>query len=179
MIFIKILLIFSFFAQMAEKYKVVVIGSGPAAYMASIYTKTANLAPLLVKEETSETHNFTGYDKVIGVLNVNSQSELLKLANDQINDFGIKTKETKVMKLDYDSGWKIHLENEIIFSTSVIIDDKIIFERCFGEKNCDLVDSLSKKGLFICGNLTEKYSEAIVLFASGCVSSFEVQEYLG
>lgn len=155
--------------------KVAVIGSGPASYMALIYAHTANMIPIFIKEETEETLNFQGYDKVVGVLNVNSQSELLKLANDQKNDFQIKTVEKKINKIFHNQSWNIQLENELIKAKTIIIDDKIIFKRLFSDSD---IKELESKGVFVCGNLKEKFNEAIVLFGSGCMAYFEVKEFL-
>ncbi|KCZ79797.1 hypothetical protein H312_02824 [Anncaliia algerae PRA339] len=164
---------------MSEEYNVVVIGSGPAAYMALVYTHTANLFPLFIKEVTEETLNFQGYNKVVGVLDVKDKQDLLDRARAQIDNFKIGVKESYIKEISYDNKWIITTESETIKASSIIIDDKLIFLRCFNAVDKSIYKELASKGLFVCGNMKEKYNEAIVLFASGCIASFDVKEFLG
>ena len=160
--------------------KVVVIGNGPAAHMAAIYLRTANMDPLLLNETTEETFNFKGFDKVVGVLNVTSPEELIKRMMEQIKNFNIRNKSGKIEDINENNHIIISIEDQKITTKFLVIDDPVIFERLFGVKKVKTEDleKYANKGIFPCGKIVIDYEEAIILIGSGCEATFSVKEYV-
>lgn len=161
---------------MVSNNKVFIIGAGPAAHMAAIYLHTSSLKPFMIREETEETYNFLGYDRVVGVLNVKSHKDLLLLMDEQIKRFGINCSDKKVDSVEFKND-KINITagDDKYEACALIIDDKTIYERLF-KNECS--EKLKEKGVFVCGKINSLYSEAIVLIGSGCQAYFEAKEYL-
>lgn len=160
--------------------KVVILGNGPASYMATIYVHTANMNPLVVKEETPETYNFKGHDKVVGVTKVKSPKELVEKMEKQIEHFGSRTISKEIEGIEFNSEIELKFGDEIIKTKSVIIDDQMIFERLFKVKRVenDDLELYRKRGIFPCGKIIEDYEEAVVLIGSGCEAAFFVKEFV-
>lgn len=83
--------------------KLVIIGSGPAAYTAAIYTGRALLSPLLIAGNllggqatlTAEIENYPGFPQGI------SGSELMQLMLEQAERFGARVELDEVIEVDF------------------------------------------------------------------------------
>lgn len=110
---------------MAEKTKVLIIGSGPAGYTAGIYAGRANLNPLLYEgdqpggqlTQTTEIENFPGYPE--GIQGVQMMEEFRQ----QCIRFGATIRSRKIVKVDFskrpficedDKGEQVEAETVII-----------------------------------------------------------------
>ena len=110
---------------MAEKTKVLIIGSGPAGYTAGIYAGRANLNPLLYEgdqpggqlTQTTEIENFPGYPE--GIQGVQMMEEFRQ----QCMRFGATIRSRKIVKVDFskrpficedDKGEQVEAETVII-----------------------------------------------------------------
>lgn len=155
---------------------IIILGCGPAAYMAAVYNHTANLKTLIVEEETIDTFTFTSHDKVVGVLNVSSPQDLIGRMQKQADKFKIKRIRAKVQEISICDGIHVATTDGVFKSKCVIIEDCCIFERLFGEKA--EVKKLEKKGVFACGKITEVDKEAIILIGSGCIAAFKAKDFL-
>ena len=93
---------------MAERRKVLIIGSGPAGLTAAIYAARAQLEPLVIEGEpssnsdqpggqlmlTTDVENYPGFvDGVMG-------PELMRIMRDQSIRFGAELRTAKVSRLD-------------------------------------------------------------------------------
>lgn len=114
-------------------HKVVIIGSGPAAHTAAIYTARANLSPILFEgfmaggiaaggqlTTTTEVENFPGFPEGIGGI------ELMERMKQQSLRFGTKIISETISKVDFSTRpfklWREGFENEEpILAHSVII----------------------------------------------------------
>lgn len=155
---------------------IIILGCGPAAYMAAVYNHTANLKTLIVEEETEDTFTFTSHDKVVGVMNVSSPQDLISRMQKQADKFKIKRISTKVHKISTCDGICVVTMSGVFKSRCLIIEDRCIFERLFG-KNAE-VKELEKKGVFVCGKIAEADTEAIILIGSGCMAAFKAKDFL-
>ena len=97
---------------MAESRKVVIIGSGSAAYTAAIYAARANLDPLVFGGVsmggqlmiTSDVENFPGFAEPI------SGPELMERMEKQVRRLGVKIVNEYVTKVDLKSGSPFYVE---------------------------------------------------------------------
>jgi thioredoxin reductase (NADPH) len=105
---------------------VVIVGSGPAGYTASLYTARANLAPLVVEgfawggllQQTTDVENFPGFPQ--GVMG----PELMQQMRDQAERFGarLETDEVTSVELSTDGGLhKVYLGDDVHLTRSVIL----------------------------------------------------------
>ena len=97
------------------KYDVIIIGSGPAGYTASIYTSRAMLKTLLISglepggqlTTTTEVENFPGFDK--GILG----PELMDIMKKQAERFGTEIRSENVVQVIPNS-FRDPIKNEIL-----------------------------------------------------------------
>jgi thioredoxin reductase (NADPH) len=89
---------------------VIIVGSGPAAYTAALYTSRANLKPLIIEGDgfhatagvpggqlmiTTEVENYPGFPKGI------QGPELMQLMREQIERFGTRIEQGWIEKVDF------------------------------------------------------------------------------
>ena len=86
-----------------ERYKCLIIGSGPAGYTAAIYASRANLNPVLFEGDlpggqlttTSTVENFPGYPQGV------SGDDLMNDLREQALHFGTEIRTGFVTKVDF------------------------------------------------------------------------------
>lgn len=155
---------------------VVIVGNGPAVYMAAIYTHTANLCTLVIDETSCPEPAFLGYDKVAGVVNARSPRDLIDLMQQQVAKFGTERICAEVTRIVLHSTISVHTDRDDFDTRCVIVDGMALAQRIFG-KGADVSD-LAKKGVFVCGHMQGVPNEAIVLIGSGCQASFSVKDFV-
>src|SRR3954466_9043459 len=97
---------------MAESRKIVIIGSGAAAYTAAIYAARANMEPLVFGGVsmggqlmiTSDVENFPGFAEPI------SGPELMERMEKQVRRLGVKIVNEYVTKVDLAHGSPFYVE---------------------------------------------------------------------
>ncbi|MCC6932735.1 MAG: thioredoxin-disulfide reductase [Deltaproteobacteria bacterium] len=108
----------------SNKYKVIILGSGPSGLTAAIYTARANLNPLVIQGQlpggqlttTTEIENFPGFeDGIFG-------AELMEKMTKQAQRFGAELLMKYVTKVDFSKKpFKIYCEQEEFQADAVII----------------------------------------------------------
>lgn len=110
---------------MAEKTRVLIIGSGPAGYTAGIYAGRANLSPIIYEgdqpggqlTQTTEIENFPGYPE--GVQGTDMMEEFRR----QCLRFGAEIKSRRINKVDFSKRPFVCTDDhdEVIEADTVII----------------------------------------------------------
>src|SRR5574344_1714609 len=108
-----------------ERYKCLIIGSGPAGYTAAIYASRANLSPILFEGDlpggqlttTSTVENFPGYPQGV------SGDDLMNDLREQALHFGTEIRTGFVTKVDFsNTPYTVTIDDEIdVQADSVII----------------------------------------------------------
>lgn len=105
-------------------YEVIIIGSGPAGYTASIYTARANLEPLLIAGyqnggqlmQTTEVENYPGFPE--GILG----PQLMLNMRQQAERFGTEIIDKDVTKVDFNEKIKkVYIGDDIYQAKAVIV----------------------------------------------------------
>ena len=156
---------------------VLILGDGPAAYMAAVYTCTANLETLVVRGSGSSSPVFQGFDKVAGVLNISAQEGLLDLMRRQVANFGVQILGADVRSVSPGRPIAVETDTETMHVRSLIIEGtRDSVQRLFGDGAVSA--ELESSGIFLCGRVGTMYDEAIVLAASGCCAAFSARDFL-
>ena len=110
-----------------EKYKLIIIGSGPAAYTAAIYAARANLSPVIFEGfysgppggqlmTTTEVENFPGFPN--GVMG----PELMELFRRQAERFGTKFIAEDVTQVDLsERPFKVQSSSGVVTGAALIV----------------------------------------------------------
>lgn len=107
-----------------EKFKVVIIGSGPAGYTAAIYTSRANLKPVLFSGMqpggqltiTTDVENYPGYPQ--GVMG----PQMMKDFEEQARRMGTDIRWASVSKVDFSSRpYKLEIDEEYWVEADAVI----------------------------------------------------------
>lgn len=130
---------------MAEKTKVLIIGSGPAGYTAGIYAGRANLSPILYEgdqpggqlTQTTEIENFPGYPEGI------HGPQMMEEFRQQCLRFGTTIKSRRIAKVDF-SKRPFICEDE---RGEVIEADTVIISTGASAKYLGLADEEKYRGL--------------------------------
>lgn len=165
---------------------VVIIGSGPGAFMAGIYAATANLNPIIIQEKTKSTEEFEGVNKIAG-LTCDTNQRYLELLYEQAKRFNVRFLCNTVQEVYFGKQIKIIFETGELNAKTCIIDDHEIAKRVLHVdlfKKEDVVFCEEKStltilpGLFACGNAREMHKEAILMTASGCMAALDAKDYI-
>ncbi len=109
---------------MAQKAKILIIGSGPAGLTAAIYAARANLKPIVIEglepggqlTLTSEVENFPGFPE--GIMG----PELMERFKKQAQRFGAEFVSAKVDRVDFKSKpLKVYVEDQEFHADSVVV----------------------------------------------------------
>lgn len=166
---------------------IVILGNGPAAYMAGIYAATANMNPLIIQDQQSALFNIEGVDKVAGLLNCETKDEYLDLMKEQAKRFDVRIIETTILKCNFNNFIEIETKEGKYKCKALIIDNNDILNTLIKEEKyfengyikCDKKTTRTPiDGLFVCGDAREKIKEAILLSSSGCMAALDAKEFI-
>ncbi|KAM0674492.1 hypothetical protein GVAV_002107 [Gurleya vavrai] len=166
---------------------IVIIGNGPGAYVAGIYAATANLEPLIIEFESSESNNYSGVDKIGGVLNCKLPKEYTDLVREQAKRFNVRFETHKINEIYFGKNIKLIFKEKEIITKALIIDDleiakQVLHVDLFNEEGLVITEDKTSQsvipGLFICGSAREINKEAILLSASGCMAALDAKNYI-
>lgn len=160
-----------------KRIKLVIIGSGLAAFTAAIYAARANLQPIVYEGEASKqpmkTENFPGFPEGIQSL------ELNKRIRKQALRFGSKIL-TDVVQVELQQRpFIVRGSKEIVHADALIIAKLHVPG---GEQLQIRVQGSSQtniEGIFIAGDMcNDAYRTAIVVAASGCAAAMDAEKWL-
>lgn len=153
---------------------IVILGSGPASYVAAIYAATAGLKPLVLEEETPTTLSFSHSHKIPGICQELSNSEYIGLIKKQAERFHVRIIQKKVTSIEINNYITLRSGNDLFQTKACIIDDFTIKKRL-----CDSFDNLeSIESVFLCGTAKEMNSLGVIIAGSGCVAALDAEKYL-
>lgn len=162
-----------------ERFKCVIIGSGPAGYTAAIYAGRANLSPVLIEgiqpggqlTTTTEIENFPGYPE--GISGVDMMEDLRK----QAIRFGTEMRRGIVTSTDFSSApYKLTIDAE-----SVIEADTVIIATGASAKYLGLPDEIKYQGMGVSACATCDgffYRRKVVAVVGGGDTACEEAAYL-
>lgn len=166
---------------------VVIIGSGPAAYVAGIYLATANLSPTIILTNDKSSINFNGLDKIAGLPNIDSCAEYLQLLRKQAERFNVKFIEEEVAEIYFGEQIQIVLQSQTIYSKTIIFDDltsmnNLLNREMFDDNGIKMSTTQSNmtqlSGVFVCGSAAKTLNEAIFLSSSGCMTALDTKTFI-
>lgn len=102
-------------------YDVIIVGKGPAGISAAIYLQRANIKTLVIGlnnsslEKTDKVENYYGFSETI------SGKELLNNGEKQAKKFGTKIEYDEVLKIEYDSQFKVTTKNSEFFGKKLVL----------------------------------------------------------
>ena len=102
-------------------YDVIIVGKGPAGISAAIYLQRANIKTLVIGlnnsslEKTDKVENYYGFSETI------SGRELLNKGEKQAKKFGTKIENDEVLKIEYDSQFKVTTKNSEFFGKKLVL----------------------------------------------------------
>lgn len=102
-------------------YDVIIVGKGPAGISAAIYLQRANIKTLVIGlnnsslEKTDKVENYYGFSETI------SGKELLNNGEKQAKKFGTKIENDEVLKIEYDSQFKVTTKNSEFFGKKLVL----------------------------------------------------------
>ncbi len=102
-------------------YDVIIVGKGPAGISAAIYLQRANIKTLVIGlnnsslEKTDKVENYYGFSESI------SGKELLNNGEKQAKKFGTKIEYDEVLKIEYDSQFKVTTKNSEFFGKKLVL----------------------------------------------------------
>lgn len=102
-------------------YDVIIVGKGPAGISAAIYLQRANIKTLVIGlnnsslEKTDKVENYYGFSESI------SGKELLNNGEKQAKKFGTKIENDEVLKIEYDSQFKVTTKNSEFFGKKLVL----------------------------------------------------------
>lgn len=82
-------------------YDVIIIGAGPAGITAGLYTKRANLKPLIFYKDTSSLEKSEKIENYYGFATPISGQELYKNGIEQAKNLGIEVKKEEVINIEF------------------------------------------------------------------------------
>lgn len=163
---------------------IIIIGSGPATYVAAIYAATANLKPLVLLQPPNQT--ITGLDSIPGIPQIIDSSEYISLLRKQAERFDVRFLESKVVDIHCDTINRVTTKDKTYLAMAVILDDiefckEVFLEDNFEENKVKCEEKSTKstiRGVFVCGSAKEKRNDAVVLCGSGCMAAMDAKEYI-
>lgn len=163
---------------------VVILGKGPAAYVAAIYTATAGLKPLIIEEHTPSTEDFNNADVIPGICEKLTNSEYISRIKEQAKRFNVRFEQRVATAVLVNEVITIKFEDGSILTKTCIIDDYDIYERLLGFKSEKSIvkgqfcASITGTGIFLCGSASVTEKMAIILAGSGCAAGLDAEHYI-
>ena len=160
-----------------KKFKLIIIGSGPAGYTSSIYAARSGLKPILYKGNisggqlttTTYVENYPGYKKISGI-------DLMLNFQNQSKNFGVVIKKGFINLVDFSVyPYKLLINSNFVFSNSIIVATGAS-HRLLGIKYEDKVTGLGLSYCAICDGYFFKNKDVIVV--GGGDSALEQSFYL-
>ncbi|EPR77866.1 Thioredoxin reductase [Spraguea lophii 42_110] len=163
-----------------SNYKIIIYGNSISAYVAGIYTITANM-PTLIIQPRNKNINLKNTDKIIGTNPDNEKDyDVIKFTKQQCIDFKIDMIECdEEIKLNINDKVTVKVEDkeyevDCLISEYVLNGNNIINGCNISNKDGKLVD----KKIFYCGEGKGVMYEGIVMAGSGCMAALEAKDFL-
>jgi thioredoxin reductase len=163
-----------------KRIKLVIIGSGLAAFTAAIYAARANLQPIIYEGTSSESDLVTQLEDFPGFPKGITYSELNERVRKQALRFGAKVLTEDVVAVELQQRPFIVRGQENVLHTEALVIAK---SHVLGTEQLQLqVVGTSKtnlEGVFIAVDIyNDMYRTPIVKAASGCTASIDAERWL-